>query len=85
LHLEEHLFDVGCGVRVPNGSPDDLQLFSRVTQGFATPCRAESLADPLGNRHALETGEALNLTQFPVIQEDLQTLTHRNSLIDSWQ
>jgi hypothetical protein len=83
LHLEEHLFDVGCGVRVSNGSPDDRELLARVTQGFAAPCRAESLADPLGNSHALKTREALNLTQFPVIQEDLQTFTHGNSLIDS--
>jgi hypothetical protein len=85
LHLQEHLFDVGCGERVSNGSPDDLELLARVTQGFATPRRTESLADPLGDSHALETGEALNLSQFPVVQKDLQAFTHRNSLINSWE
>ena len=47
------------------------------------PCPSQSLPDPLGKGHAVSAGNVPNLVVLFLIQEDLKTLRHKNSLSDS--
>jgi len=62
---------------------NDFQFFTSAAYGLSTPGQFERLADPLGDRHVARTRNALNLAVFRILQNYLQSLSHRMSLYDS--
>ena len=46
------------------------------------PCRPKRLPNPFRDGHSLTTGNALNLSVFLLIEEDLQSLWHNSSILD---
>ena len=64
------------------GISDNAQLGVNSPRVVAS-CLAQGLPDPLSKGHPLASGNTLNLLVFFLVQENLQSLRHRNSLIDS--
>jgi len=66
-----------------HGSPDDCQLLSCIASRGCAKCTARGLPNPLGHGQTLSSCELANLAEFPLIQQNLQTLTHSVSMIHS--
>jgi hypothetical protein len=54
-----------------------------ITRRLPPPRRAERLPYPLGDGEPLRPRQLLDFPQFAVLQEDLQSLCHDESLGDS--
>ena len=62
-----------------------VQLLANITHGFAATRGCERLSDPCSDRQALRVGRPLYFFIFGILKDDLQSLSHRMSLIDSLQ
>jgi hypothetical protein len=70
---------------VLDGGADGFQFLSEVSRGFVTAREFESLANPLGNRHASRSRKSLNFPVFGVLEDHLKAFSHCLSANDSWQ
>jgi hypothetical protein len=68
---------------VAGGRPDDPELPPRITERLTAAGRAQGLPDPFRDRHVFALGDALDLAKLPILEKDLQTLTHAKRLSDS--
>jgi len=60
------------------------ELLGYAAGGLMTPRNVQCLAHPLGGRHVARTSDTLNLAIVGVAKNDLQPLSHGNSINDSY-
>ncbi len=80
LNLCQHLVDISRGVVQSRRRANDRQLLPYFAQGLTTMCLDECLSDPFGHRHLMSARGAPDLTIFGVLEDDLHSFRHVQSI-----
>jgi len=81
----KHGSNVGGRVGVTAGRSKDVQLLPGGSTRRFAPRLPQGLSNPLRHGHLLQARYALNLSQFHVVDQDLQSCAHCMSMSDSYK
>src|SRR6185312_8454511 len=84
LDFPQHLVNIAGRKIMPCGGADGREFFGNIYPGFLSTGMRERLAHPFRNRHSSRTRYPLNIAVFGILENNLQSLRHVRSLVDSY-
>lgn len=81
--LLKHLIDISDGEGVLNRGSDHCEFLLGIATRLTPPRLSQGLPDPLGRRQVVSPCDALDLVELLFLENDLKSLTHTMSMIDS--
>jgi len=84
LDLSEHLLDVRGWILAARGLTEAGEFPARIDRRLIAARLTQRLAHPFGHGHPVTLGDATNLGDLGVFEQDLQSRSRALSITDSW-